>query len=78
MEKLQEIKSPVIKEVRGKGLLVGLELVGKARPYCEELMGLGILAKETHDNVIRFAPPLIITLEEIDWALERIRKVLPN
>jgi ornithine--oxo-acid transaminase len=78
MEKLQEIKSPVIKEVRGKGLLVGLELRGKARPYCEELMGLGILAKETHDNVIRFAPPLVITLEEIDWALERIRKVLPN
>lgn len=78
MEKLQEIKSPVIKEVRGKGLLVGLELLGKARPYCEELMELGILAKETHDNVIRFAPPLVITLKEIDWALERIRKVLPN
>jgi ornithine--oxo-acid transaminase len=78
MDKLKEIKSPVIKEVRGKGLLVGLELVGKARPYCEELMKLGILAKETHDNVIRFAPPLVITLEELDWALERIRKVLPS
>ena len=48
----------------------------KARPYCEKLMGLGILAKETHDNVIRFAPPLIITDEDLDWALEQIRTVL--
>ena len=78
LEKLKEIQSPVIKEVRGKGLLVGVELTGKARPYCEELMKLGILAKETHDNVIRFAPPLIITVEEIDWAMERIRKVLQS
>lgn len=77
LEKLKEIQSPVVKEVRGKGLLVGIELTGKARPYCEHLMELGILAKETHDNVIRFAPPLVITLEEIDWALERIKKVLP-
>ena len=73
---LKEIKNPMIKEVRGKGLLVGVELSERARPYCEALMKLGILAKETHDNVIRFAPPLIITREELDWALERIRKVL--
>ena len=78
LEKLQEIQSPVVKESRGKGLLVGLELTGKARPYCEHLMELGILAKETHDNVIRFAPPLVITLEELDWALERIKQVLPS
>ncbi len=78
LEKLQEIQSPVVKEVRGKGLLVGVELTGKARPYCEHLMELGILAKETHDNVIRFAPPLVITLEELDWALERIKQVLPS
>jgi ornithine--oxo-acid transaminase len=73
--KLKEIKNPVIKEVRGKGLMVGLELNEKARPYCEHLMKLGILAKETHDNVIRLAPPLIISKGELDWALETIAKV---
>lgn len=73
---LKEIKNPKIIEVRGKGLLVGVELSEKARPYCEALIELGILAKETHDNVIRFAPPLVITREELDWALERIRKIL--
>ena len=73
--KLKEIKNPVIKEVRGKGLMVGLELNEKARPYCEHLMELGILAKETHDNVIRFAPPLVISTDELDWALERIAKI---
>ncbi len=76
LEKLREIKTPVIKEVRGRGLLVGVELREKARPYCEKLMETGILAKETHDNVIRFAPPLVISREEIDWALERIQRVL--
>jgi len=55
---------------------VGIELTEKARPYCEKLMELGILAKETHENVIRFAPPLVISREELDWALERIRQVL--
>lgn len=73
--KLKEIKNPVIKEVRGKGLMVGLELNEKARPYCEHLMELGILAKETHENVIRFAPPLVISKDELDWALEKIAKV---
>lgn len=76
ISKLKEIKGPHIKEIRGKGLFVGVELDTKARPYCEELMGLGVLAKETHDMVIRFAPPLVITTNEIDWAWKRIKKVL--
>ncbi len=79
MEKLRSINSPFVKEVRGKGLLIGVEIkkeYGTARPYCEKLKELGILAKETHEQVIRFAPPLVITKEEIDWALERIEKVL--
>lgn len=79
MKRLREINSPYVKEVRGRGLLVGVEIkkeYGTARPFCEKLMELGILAKETHDQVIRFAPPLVITKEEIDWALERIEKVL--
>ncbi|MCX7647912.1 MAG: aminotransferase class III-fold pyridoxal phosphate-dependent enzyme, partial [Elusimicrobiales bacterium] len=76
ISKLKEIKGPHIKEVRGRGLLIGVELDTKARPYCEELMSLGVLAKETHDMVIRFAPPLVITKKEIDWALKRIEKVL--
>ena len=65
--------------MRGKGLLIGVEIKeehGTARPFCEKLATLGILAKETHEQVIRFAPPLVITKEEIDWALERIEKVL--
>jgi len=76
MEKLRTIKGKHIKEVRGKGLLIGVELDTAARPYCEELMGLGLLAKETHDRVIRFAPPLVVTKKEIDWAFRRIKKVL--
>jgi len=76
MGKLRSIKSPYIKEVRGKGLLIGVELNTKARPFCEELMGLGLLCKETHDLVIRFAPPLVITQKEIDWAFKRVKKVL--
>jgi ornithine--oxo-acid transaminase len=74
--RLSEIKNPKITDIRGKGLLVGVELSEKARPYCEVLMKLGVLAKETHDNVIRFAPPLVISRDELDWALERISKVL--
>jgi ornithine--oxo-acid transaminase len=69
---LREIKNPVIAEIRGRGMMVGVELKEKARPYCEHLMKLGILAKETHENVIRFAPPLIIKKDELDWALEKI------
>lgn len=78
-EQLAEIASPHIREVRGKGLLIGVELkpeAGGARRFCEALQDEGILCKETHQHVIRFAPPLVITREEIDWALERIRPVL--
>ncbi|MFD1927576.1 ornithine--oxo-acid transaminase [Sporosarcina siberiensis] len=76
MEKLKEIKNPMIKEVRGRGLFIGVELTEAARPYCEQLKEHGLLCKETHDTVIRFAPPLVITKEEIDWALEKIKIVL--
>lgn len=79
LAELKKIKSPKIKEVRGKGLMIGMELhpeVGGARQYCEKLMDKGLLCKETHENIIRFTPPLVITKEEIDWALERIESVL--
>lgn len=78
-ERLMEINSPHVKAVRGKGLLIGLELypqAGGARRFCEALQARGVLAKETRTHVIRFAPPLIITRPEIDWALERIQDVL--
>src|SRR5512146_605979 len=76
LEKLKTLRSPELKEVRGVGLWIGVELTGKARPYCEALKELGILCKETHDRVIRIAPPLVITREEIDWAFQRIKKVI--
>jgi ornithine--oxo-acid transaminase len=79
MEQLAEIPSPHVKEVRGKGLLIGVELkpsAGGARRFCEAMQLKGILAKETHENVIRFAPPLVIDKETIDWALPSIREVL--
>ena len=75
---LARIKNPFIKEVRGRGLLIALELnpdAGGARQYCEKLKDKGLLCKETHDNIIRFAPPLVITKDEVDWALERIAGV---
>ena len=74
--KLKALKAPHIVDVRGRGLWIGVELTTAARPYCERLMAEGILCKETHDRVIRIAPPLVITREEIDWAFERFRKVL--
>lgn len=76
MEKLKQIKNPIIKEVRGRGLFIGVELTEAARPYCEALKEKGLLCKETHETVIRFAPPLVITKEELDWAFERIEQVL--
>jgi ornithine--oxo-acid transaminase len=79
IDQLAEIPSRHVKEVRGKGLLIGVELLpesGGARRFCEALQQQGILAKETHQNVIRLAPPLIITRETIDWALPKIREVL--
>ena len=79
LSQLKALKSPHIKEIRGKGLLIGIELVpeaGGGRRFCENLMMSGLLCKETHENVIRFAPPLIITKEDIDWAMEIIEPVL--
>ena len=81
VEKLREIPSRHVKEVRGKGLFIGVELKPEAkgaRRFCEALMKKGILCKETHENVIRFAPPLVIKKEEIDWALERVGEVLTS
>lgn len=79
MGKLRQICSPHIKEIRGRGLLIGIDLkpeAGGARRFCEALMKEGILAKETHESVIRLAPPLVITTEELDWALEKLTRVL--
>jgi len=79
IEQLTEIPSPHVKEVRGRGLFIGVELKPSAkgaRRFCEALQGKGILAKETHENVIRFAPPLVIDKATIDWALPSIREVL--
>jgi len=79
MSRLREITSPHIKEIRGKGLWVGIVLkpeAGGARRFCEALMERGLLCKETHWNVIRLAPPLVITRQELDWALERLDEVL--
>jgi ornithine--oxo-acid transaminase len=76
LDRLREIKSPCIKDVRGLGLWIGLEMTGPARPYCEKLKDEGILCKETHEHVIRFAPPLVIKKDEIDWAVEKVRKVV--
>ena len=73
---LQTIANPVIKEVRGRGLFIGMELTEDARPYCEALKERGLLCKETHDTVIRFAPPLIIEKEDLDWAIAQIKDVL--
>ena len=79
LEKLRTIQSKHIKEIRGKGLFIGIELVpeaGGARRFCEALKEEGLLCKETHENVIRLAPPLVIEKEEIDWAFEKIEKIL--
>ena len=79
MTKLRTIQSPYIKDVRGKGLFVGVELhpeAGGARRFCEAMMDRGLLCKETHEHVIRFAPPLVIQKEDLDWAFERIENVL--
>jgi len=79
MDRLQAISSPYVKEIRGKGLMIGIDTkpeAGGARRFCNALKEEGILAKDTHGSVIRFAPPLTITQETLDWALERIEKVL--
>ncbi len=81
VDELKKIDSKYVKEIRGKGLLIGVEIKvehGGARKFCMDLLELGVLCKETHDQTIRFAPPLVIKKKEIDWALEKIRKVLTN
>jgi ornithine--oxo-acid transaminase len=77
--RLARIESPHVREVRGKGLLLGVELLpgaGGARRFCEALQERGLLCKETHQTVIRLAPPLVITRDEIDWAVQHIEEVL--
>jgi ornithine--oxo-acid transaminase len=81
IDALRSLGNPKIKEVRGKGLMIGIEFhpeVGGARQYSEKLMAEGLLCKETHDHIIRIAPPLVITRNDVDWALERIAKVLKD
>jgi ornithine--oxo-acid transaminase len=76
LEKLQAIRSSHISLVRGRGLWIALELTTAARPFCEALQREGLLCKETHHNIIRIAPPLTITRDEVLWAVERIASVL--
>jgi ornithine--oxo-acid transaminase len=76
LERLRTLRNPAIREIRGIGLWIGIELNGPARPWCEALQHEGMLCKETHERVIRIAPPLTITKDEIDWAFERMKKVM--
>jgi len=69
---LRKLRHPEIKEIRGRGLLIGIELTVPARPYCERLMELGLLCKETHATVIRLAPPLVIEESDLDWATAQV------
>ena len=78
LAELRKINHPDIKEVRGLGLLVGLELKVPARSYCERLQSLGLLCKETHDFVIRIAPPLVVKKDELEWAVDRIREAFAS
>ena len=76
LERLRGVRSSRIVEVRGKGLWIGIELNVAARPMCEELQKLGVLCKETHENVIRLAPPLTISRADLAWGLDQIEAVL--
>ncbi|MFE5320444.1 ornithine--oxo-acid transaminase [Paenibacillus sp. NPDC056579] len=77
LNKLQaELQSPLVVDIRGKGLFIGIELAEDARPYCERLMNLGLLTKETHSTTLRLAPPLILTQDQADWAIGKIKAVL--
>ena len=79
LEQLRRLDSPLIGEIRGSGLFIGIEIdpaLGSAREVCERLMGRGLLSKETHETVVRLAPPLVVTKEELDWAVKQIRDVL--
>jgi ornithine--oxo-acid transaminase len=79
MKRLQAIKSPAIRAVRGKGLLAGIDIEPRyadARTVCELLLAAGVLSKETHETVVRLAPPLVIAREDLDWALDRIAETI--
>jgi len=79
LDELAKIDSPVVKEVRGRGLFIGLEInpeLASARAICEALMERGLLSKETHQTVVRLAPPLVIGKAELDWAIRQIREVI--
>jgi ornithine--oxo-acid transaminase len=79
LARLRAIRSPVVKEVRGRGLWAGAEIdpdIATARAVCERLQAKGVLSKETHDTVVRFAPPLVIAREDLDWALDRLEEVV--
>ncbi len=77
-ERLGALPGDVVREVRGRGLWAGVELAGLARPVSERLMGLGVLAKETHETTIRLAPPLVVSREDLDWALDRLEIALKD
>lgn len=76
LQQLRTLRSPHIKQIRGRGLLIGIELTSAARPFCEALMHKGVLCKETHSTVLRIAPPLVIAEADLTWALEQLRQVL--
>jgi ornithine--oxo-acid transaminase len=79
LQGLRSIRANTVREVRGRGLMLAVELhpeAGRARRYCEALQIEGILAKDTHEHTIRFAPPLVITSDQVDWALEQIAATL--
>ena len=81
LAKLREIRSPLIREVRGRGLFIGVEIERsrcRARSVCEALMARGLLSKETHETVVRLAPPLVISRAQIDWAVQQIREVIEH
>ena len=73
LEQVRTLRHPAIKAVRGRGLMIAIELHEKARPYCEALKAHGMLCKETHDTVIRLSPPLVVSREDLAWAVERLR-----
>ena len=75
LNELKKITHESIVDIRGKGLFIGLELNKSARGFCEQLKDEGVLCKETHGTVVRFAPPLVVTKEELDWALDKVKKV---
>jgi ornithine--oxo-acid transaminase len=78
LSELQTIRHPDIREIRGRGLLIGIDLAVPARPLCEKLMQHGVLCKETHEHVISLAPPLIVSREDLAWAVQQLRSVFED